>query len=869
MQIIISGHGTHHTLRKKNQNNEIGSNQFKGVSKDIEEIVFGFEMDYNQLGVATAAAGSAADAKSAACLGCRIRRRRCDRMKPVCTGCLDLNVPPELCVYRSIGIMSKDSRNTLSVIKTQNAELKQQLIHLQTALRKTKGTGLTDIIENDDYSSDEVERELSEANKIQKNSSLSHSYKHLQLNPQRNPLLCTIRETKFSTTHLGSISLDALSQSEPSIKLLLSQIHTVIRRERLKYDAKRRKFGNFVKNDEGLNSIKFKILDRMIGLSPENDFEILNTIFAEIEKNFPDSASLEFLLNSYFKHNEDRYVVFVYVDEETTRQSFNRFLDTSGKRPKINIKLPEEVDKLPGLLLLLSAMVFSTFLKSVTIGSKHSDFNYLLYLEYAEAILSTKPFLEDKYSSKSLITPETLVALTHIVGFETYTPHGRVMDQDANGAESVVVVRRLVDIAKSLNLHKNIDYYYADKNQSVRKSLKNLWFFLVHIEQIESFEHGLPSKIHPKTIRYYPDYSNSLTRVTLVINQILGVYFKIETTADTYSFVDKVENQCIRPLKSSLSKEFGSLQREIDLLQNFNFDDVSLIPEFRYLVQQMVIRFIALGMLQAFHYLCFKRLEQSGDRSPRYERFKILTWKYSMVVPILVAEVLTGFKRLTHHPNHPRFHVIASLLQLSFEMRMAERRMGIYASARILDMLKVGNSTMIKKLLFQSKKNKNNEIHEILRERGEYQHCYTLSDFDDSQIDDNFTQLMDKFSRFQDVKYIIVVFSKKMLEILDLLANGNYNFNYMKLNYGFFLMLKMSSLFLNLVFPYQELSDKAIIKEEVSTSEEEFDFNELFKTAIDTSSSKFDFESFFTGSFGNVYQVNEIEDFFASNVNRY
>lgn len=163
------------------------------------------------------------------------------------------------------------------------------------------------------------------------------------------------------------------------------------------------------------------------------------------------------------------------------------------------------------------------------------------------------------------------------------------------------------------------------------------------------------------------------------------------------------------------------------------------------------------------------------------------------------------------------------------------------------------------------------------KKKGQYQFSYKLSDFDDFEIDDNFDDLNENFLKFHDVKYIVVIFNKKMLEILDLLVNGNYNFNYMKLNYGFFLMLKMSSLFLNIVFPYnndQDLNNSKVnIKEDQqntssSSSEEEekeFDFNELFKNAIDTTSNKFDFESFLTG-FGNIYQPNEIDDFLAANV---
>lgn len=188
-----------------------------------------------------------------------------------------------------------------------------------------------------------------------------------------------------------------------------------------------------------------------------------------------------------------------------------------------------------------------------------------------------------------------------------------------------------------------------------------------------------------------------------------------------------------------------------------------------------------------------------------------------------MAEILKGFQKLSNHPNHGYFHVVSSLLHLAHDMRMADRNMGIYTIARILDILKMDNSVLIKRLLvYKSENNKDREIHKILKERGEYQHCYTINDFDDFIIDDNFDELSAKFARFQDHKYIIVTFSRTMVEILDLLANNKYNLNYMKLNYGFFLALRMSSLFLNIVFPYEELSNKVVNVKDNSSASGEF-----------------------------------------------
>lgn len=61
------------------------------------------------------------------------------------------------------------------------------------------------------------------------------------MNPTKNPLLCTVKETNLSLTHFGSMSSDALCESDPSLQLLINQINKVVNRERLKYDSKRKK----------------------------------------------------------------------------------------------------------------------------------------------------------------------------------------------------------------------------------------------------------------------------------------------------------------------------------------------------------------------------------------------------------------------------------------------------------------------------------------------------------------------------------------------------------------------------------------------------------------------------------------------------
>lgn len=190
-----------------------------------------------------------------------------------------------------------------------------------------------------------------------------------------------------------------------------------------------------------------------------------------------------------------------------------------------------------------------------------------------------------------------------------------------------IIAKRLTQLGKLLNLHKDIDVQYSNENSSIRRSVKRLWYFIVHIENAGSFEGGAPTRITSDVVKIYPDFHNELTTIALVINDLLMTYHKIEMMEDTYALVDILEERCIKVLKNSLAKEFGPLTKDVDHLQNFHYDDPSLINEFKILIQGLIVRIFTMTILQTFHYICFKKLEQIGDRSPKYERYKILTWK--------------------------------------------------------------------------------------------------------------------------------------------------------------------------------------------------------------------------------------------------
>lgn len=295
-----------------------------------------------------------------ACLGCRLRRHKCGREKPMCLNCVDLKGPSNMCLYRSVGLISKDSKSTLQSLKDQNVKLKQQVVELEELVKKRKLHPTEGTTGSKDY-------------KLRKSSDVTNCYKHFQLNPQKNSLSHYIKETNLGLTHYGSFSIDALTNSEPSLKQLIKQIDIFIKRERLKYDAKMEKIRNgTVENDENLKIIKCKLLEKRLGLTQNKDvdLEILELIIKGVEKILPDSNSLEMLLTPYFRHYKDRCVAFVYFDEESVRESINSFLDVSAKRPKININLPKDVDKLPGLLQFISILIFLLFIVSVTLRSQ-------------------------------------------------------------------------------------------------------------------------------------------------------------------------------------------------------------------------------------------------------------------------------------------------------------------------------------------------------------------------------------------------------------------------------------------------------------------------------------------------------------------
>jgi len=58
--------------------------------------------------------------------------------------------------------------------------------------------------------------------------------------------------------------------------------------------------------------------------------------------------------------------------------------------------------------------------------------------------------------------------------------------------------------------------------------------------------------------------------MTIIINILLNSFVQIENLTNVYELINKVENQCIKPLKLNIYKEFGSLQDEIDILMIFH-----------------------------------------------------------------------------------------------------------------------------------------------------------------------------------------------------------------------------------------------------------------------------------------------------------
>lgn len=694
---------------------------------------------------------------------------------------------------------------------------------------------------------------------------------------ERNPLFRTVRESNSSLTHFGSTSWAALIDTEPVLKAIVSQMHLLMKHQRDEYDSRKKSH-----HDKEMNMrpvMKGRTLLSQMGLEREDHLDFIKEMLQQVEDLLPSGEMIVHFLDMYKNYNAMKALGTFLVDFDSLNQAVLEFInvDLNGKAT-FNIQLPRDLDKMSHVLLFLSSLSFMIFLKNqVTVNNEGTtDVNYLVFLEFVDALFTLlHNYLAANGALRLLYTVETFQALFISGTFQNYVPHGNMID-DSEGAKTAVYMRKMVSLGKLLNLNKNIDVYYAHKSPQMRKSLKSLWYAVSSYDSLESLEIGIPPKIKVSFLRY-DDFTSPFTETSITMNQVLKLYYEIELMKDTNQFIDIIENQIIKTLKDLLRNHFSTLEKDVEVFQNYDFSHDSSSHDFFTRGQSFSTRCLIYSTIQTFYHICYHRLKIVNETdSQRFKRITVLTWKYTLLVPFVMKELFKGYNRLVRHENSDAFFPVASLLMSVFPyMRLAQRRIAIFASARFMETFNYDQVSKTAKIFFYQSDNRENEIYEMLSDQGLYQKEYNLSDYSNLEIDDNPSELHSKFKELSDNKHIIVILAKTMKSSIQLLSNDRYNFNFVTYNYIFFFLLKMSNFFLNQAFPNTTFISRSNKSTPSSSTHTEFDFNELFEKAIDTRSQKFDYNNFFTNSYSSTFHPGDnnnqshtrndmLNDFFAS-----
>lgn len=726
-----------------------------------------------------------------ACIGCRLRRKRCDKQSP-CATCTELQIPTELCIYRKIGLVSKDSKTTLSKELQRNGELKDEIARLR-AIKEYK-------------------------NHSAKEYFYLHSrgrFKQFQLNPEKNPLLCTVMSSKQSLAYLGSISVAAITQSEPKMKMLMQQIHTVIMSEKVKLERQLLP----PLNSDVMLRFHSQCQAQALGLGHQED-DTIRALLHEIEHNFPDEPLFRKAMTIIFRTNVNRWTLVPYVDEETFYQRFNRLVQfDAGGKPHFQVDLvnhTRDLNLIAMALVMLCLCAFSFQQSKVSFG-----LDYVLYGKYVNALLRIDGE-KIKYTEADLTYERVLAIYVHTL-LEKYTATGGFMNSFDEICDGVFAIRNLITMGLSINLHGDLDKWYPHATLGEKKMMKSLWYCLVLFEVFESMDLGFISKLEPSSFKRYDYCYNPLIETIHVTHSVIYSYNMIDD-GQLDQFIEFVEGRLIKRLKQHLQEEYCTMHRDMTLFQQYDLDNLDMgnLDEYTMIVQRLAMRFLILGVILALYHVCYKRLEQVGATdTQRARRLRLVAWKYSLTIESLFKEMWIGYNRIGTHPNFFRFYPTASLLMMAPILRFAQRRVTLFAISKLLDVVDADETLIANHILYGDNQRITALLHDM-RSKGEITHLFTTEQYDDMSVDDDLWALLDKFGPLENVHTLVLNLSSTMFDILSSMHSEMASFNFMKLSKIFHvLLLKLCGFLLN--------------TGPLSIEHRDFDFKEFFNagTAVD------------------------------------
>lgn len=813
--------------------------------------------------------------KHTACLGCRIRRRKCDNVKPICSGCTEINIPTELCLYHGarVGFKVNGSQKTLDKLREKNKTLVTEEEALRKLSKQPKVAPKSTTNNLGIYMLPTTTQKIT-------NSKTQTS--------MRNPLMCTIREVSGTLIHYGPVSWFALTSTQEPLKKLTTWFVNVIRFEKDRYN--RAKFEQKVEEDEMLKCVNNLLLTYSLGHSKIPDQNsLLNSILTTIASKLPTKAASEQLLALYFRLNRQRFLGFVILDEDFFYENFNKYItfDDEGKA-RLTVTLPDDHAGLSFVMLYLSMLIFMGFFTSRLYHSIYPQVNHIHMLEYLETLLLASEVLQNdtSFSISPHLDPEALLAVIHIVVFQRCTAHGSLSRGLVVGND-VLIVRQLIIYARILKLDQNLDVVYAHRSQEYRTSLKSMWTFLVYLDISEGLETGIPLKIRTEELRRYKSDEDLYVRALVMLNSVLTQFNEKVLAMEKLELIEWIRTNLTSKIDNFVKKEFMPAEDHVKYLKEFDFENIAASGDYIYHLQLTTIRILLYSTSASLYKFCAQIADQIV--SHHVKEFEYLAIKRMAILVLFARDVFSAVQVLIGHPNSTYFSVVSSLLIISKQTTFALRRVAIHIGGSTLKNYDQSYSMQFLSTLINDSDRYAKTLLETLTLTSNYRsYSFSLDELEDLEVEKDMKELEKNYSKLLDYRFLAFENCRLLQQIVQSLENKKYNLNFLRLDYVFFYTITASNLFLALAFSSgdsinkkdNELKhlentatedykkDSQIIHKQRNSSSSsssgnynEFDFNDFFERAIDTKSDKFDFKSFFTTS-NDHYQQDDIEEFF-------
>ncbi|CUM65174.1 uncharacterized protein PRCAT00002802001 [Priceomyces carsonii] len=210
------------------------------------------------------------------------------------------------------------------------------------------------------------------------------------------------------------------------------------------------------------------------------DMKIIQIVNVEsIPECFPSYENTWSLLNRFFE--SIWYRAFPIIDQDTILEDFMAiFQNNNGKVTARNME-QVQYSRIALIMILVEYSIQEDELE-----------NENLY-DVSDKLLNYATSLIFQGNTLKFSTVSTLQALILLRLHKKYN----MRDNDGgDGSNGALLHSLCINMAINMGFHRNIDSLYAAESLTVRRTIKNIWIFLLHIDALNSIDLGTPLHIH-------------------------------------------------------------------------------------------------------------------------------------------------------------------------------------------------------------------------------------------------------------------------------------------------------------------------------------------------------------------------------------